>query len=148
MENVGFVLEEIPDDRIKTAQEAVRVAFKSLSLLADSLVSEAEKQTKTREEYIAFMKGAAFLFYRVCQRDDVRHAHKQGGLLTPEDAIRHCWSLFPFMTDIEREEHYRLINWLNKLLVYEGKDIIPIPDEYLKDEDIKNSLNAIIDSGY
>ena len=48
MDNV-FRLEEMPNDRMKTAQEAVRVAFKSLSLLADSLISEAEKQTKTRE---------------------------------------------------------------------------------------------------
>ena len=142
------MLEEMPNDRMKTAQEAVRVAFKSLSLLADSLIAEAEKQTKTKEEYIAFMKGAAFLFYRVCQRDDMQHATKKGGLLTPEDAIKHCWSLFPFMTEIEREEHYRLVKWLNKLIEFEGREPIPVPKEYLTDKDISESLKAIIDSGY
>lgn len=147
MDNV-FRLEEMPNDRMKTAQEAVRVAFKSLSLLADSLISEAEKQTKTREEYIAFMKGAAFLFYRVCQRDDVQHARKQGGLLTPEDAVKHCWALFPFMSEIEKEEHFRLVKWLNKLIEFEGREPIPTPKEYLNDEDLKKSLDAIIDSGY
>ena len=147
MDNV-FRLEEMPNDRMKTAQEAVRVAFKSLSLLADSLISEAEKQTKTREEYIAFMKGAAFLFYRVCQRDDMQHARKQGSLLTPEDAVKHCWALFPFMTEIEKEEHFRLVKWLNKLIEFEGRKPIPTPKEYLKDKDIKKSLESIIDSGY
>lgn len=139
MEN-SFILAETKSDRTLTAQEAVRVAFKSLSLIADSLIAEAEKQTKTREEYIAFMKGAAFLFYRVCQRDDEQHARKKGWLLTPEDAIRHCWALYPFMTDIEKEEHYRLVTWLNKLLEYEGKNIVPIPDEYLKDEELRKSI--------
>lgn len=133
MDNV-FCLEEMPNDRMKTAQEAVRVAFKSLSLLADDLISEAEKKNKTKEEYIAFMKGAAFIFYRVCQRDDVQHAHKTGGLSTPEDAIKHCLSLFPFMTDVEKEEHLRLIKWLNELINYEGRESIPIPKECLINE--------------
>ena len=129
-----FSLEEMPTDRMKTAQEAVRVAFKSLSLLADDLISEAEKKTKTKEEYISFMKGAAFIFYRVCQRDDVQHAHKTGGLSTPEDAIKHCLALFPFMTDIEKEEHLRLIKWLNELIKYEGRESVSIPKEYLNNE--------------
>lgn len=144
----SFVLHEVETDRMKTAQEAVRGAFKSLSLLADSLIAEAEKQTKTREEYIAFMKGAAFLFYRVCQRDDTQHASKKGSMLTPEDAVRHCWALFPFMTDIEKEEHYRLVCWLNKLIEFEGREPIPIPPEYLNDKQLSDCLNAIIDSGY
>ena len=134
METV-FRFMETPNDRMETAQEAVRVAFKSLSLLADDLISEAEKKTKTKEEYIAYMKGAAFIFYRVCQRDDVQHAHKTGGLSTPEDAIKHCLALFPFMTDVEKEEHLRLIKWLNKLVEYEGREPIAIPKEYITDED-------------
>lgn len=133
MDNV-FSLEEMPTDRMKTAQEAVRIAFKSLSLLADDLISEAEKKTKTKEEYIAFMKGASFIFYRVCQRDDVQHAHKTGGLSTPEDAVKHCLALFPFMTDVEKEEHIRLIKWLNELIKYEGREPISIPKEYLNNE--------------
>lgn len=135
-----FICEEMPNDRIKTAQEAVRVAFKSLSLLADNLISEAEKRTNTREEYIAFMKGAAYIFYRVCQRDDIQHASKIGELSTPEDAIKHCWQLFPFMTENEKVEHLRLIKWLNKLIEFEGREPIPTPMEYLNDIELRKIL--------
>ena len=141
MEGTEFILQEPRDDRAETARRAVDAAFKSLSLLADSLVYEAEKQTKTREEYIAFMKGAAFLFYRVCKRDDGQYAKKPNGINTIQDAIKHCWALYPFMSDVEREEHLKLVGWLNELLVFRGEQPIEAPREYLDDEELKVAIS-------
>lgn len=144
----AFIVDDAKNERIAIASEAVRVAFKSLSILADSLIEEAKKQTKTREEYIAYMKGAAFLFYRVCQRNDLPHATKSTGISSIEDAIHHCWDLYPFMTDLEKGEHFKLISWLNELLEFKGKNKIEPPEEYMNDEDIKKSIQAYNNSGY
>lgn len=142
MNDTEFILQEPRDDRAETARKAVDAAFTSLSLLADSLVYEAEAQTKTREEYIAFMKGAAFLFYRVCKRDDGQYAKKPNGINTVQDAINHCWALYPFMSDVEREEHLKLVGWLNQLLILTGQQAINAPQEYLDDKDLRVAIAA------
>lgn len=131
------MLQEPRTDRDQTIDKTIKETFKSLSVLADSLIEEAKKRTKTREEYIAFMEGAAYIFYKVCQRDDVKSASRSGGITTIEDAINHCYDLIPFMEENEVYEHIKLISWLNELLIYRGEKPIPMPTEYMANERIK-----------
>lgn len=42
-------------------QESIKETFTSLSCLCDELLAHAEHDTKTREECIAYLKGAAFI---------------------------------------------------------------------------------------
>ncbi len=141
-DSISFVLQEPKTDRDQTIDRTIKQAFKSLSLLADSLIEEAKKKTKTREEYIAFMEGAAFIFYRVCQRDDVNSASKGSPINTIEDAINHCYDLLPFMEDSELMEHLKLIKWFNELLVFQGKEPVKMPNEYLDNERIKKCIQV------
>ncbi len=142
MENIGFILQEPKTDRDQTIDRTIKETFKSLSLLADSLIEEAKRKTKTREEYIAFMEGAAFIFYRVCQRDDVNSASKGSPINTIEDAINHCYDLLPFMEESEMMEHLKLVSWFNELLKYQGKEPIRIPNEYLSNERIRRCVDT------
>ena len=137
MDKIGFILQEPRTDRDQTIDRTIKEVFKSLSLLADSLIEEAKKKTKTREEYIAFMEGAAYIFYKVCQRDDVKSASRSGGITTIEDAINHCYDLIPFMEENEVYEHMKLISWFNELLIFRGEQPIPMPTEYMANERIK-----------
>lgn len=142
MENIGFVLQEPKTDRDQTIDRTIKETFKSLSVLADSLIEEAKKKTKTREEYIAFLEGAAYIFYKVCKRDDVKSASRSGGITTIEDAINHCYDLIPFMEENEVYEHMKLISWFNELLIFQGKQPIPMPTEYMANERIKKCCEA------
>lgn len=142
MENIGFILQEPKTDRDQTIDRTIKETFKSLSVLADSLIEEAKKKTKTREEYIAFMEGAAYIFYKVCKRDDVKSASRSGGITTIEDAINHCYDLIPFMEENEVYEHMKLISWLNELLIFQGKQPIPMSTEYMANERIKKCYEA------
>lgn len=113
-------------------KKSIEEAFTSLSLLADDLISSAEKETKTREEYIAYLKGAAYIFYKVCKRTDEKHGmYSSGEVNSPEEAIEHCIHLFPFMTKDEQREHLKLINWLNDLLEKSEKPKVVLPN-YIK----------------
>ena len=56
------------DDLKLITQVVVAETFKALSLLTDELITKAKEVTSTKEEYDAFMRGAAFVFYRVCER--------------------------------------------------------------------------------
>jgi len=142
MENTGFVLQEPRTDRDQTIDRTIKETFKSLSLLADSLIEEAKKRTKTRGEYIAFMEGAAYIFYKVCQRDDVKSASRSGGITTIQDAINHCYDLIPFMEENELYEHIKLISWFNELLIFRGEQPIQMPTEYMTNERIKKCYEA------
>lgn len=108
-----FVLQTPISDKEAIIRETIKQTFTYLSLLTDDLISVAESETKTKEEYNAFMKGAAFMFYQVCQRTDKNYKIASERLInTPEDAINHCKDLMPFLTENEKAEHIKLINWL------------------------------------
>lgn len=143
MDEIGFILQEPKTDRDQTIDRTIKETFKSLSVLADSLIEEAKKKTKTREEYIAFMEGAAYIFYKVCQRDDVKNASRSDGITTIEDAINHCYDLIPFMEENEVYEHMKLIGWFNELLIFRGEQPIPMPTEYMANERIKKCYEAL-----
>jgi hypothetical protein len=125
---IGYILQEPTNERDKIIKATIRETFKELAVLADSLVEAAKDQTKTREEYIAFLHGAAFMFYNVCTHDDTHHhCSKIGkGIITVQDAINHCNDLLPFMEPSEKEEHIKLMNWLNELLERRGEKKIDI----------------------
>ena len=85
--------------------------------MCDTLIAEAEKTTKTLEEYNAFMKCAAFVFRCVARRNDPTKYGTPGTISTIQSAIQHCIKLLPFMEETEKIEHIKLIGWLNDLLV-------------------------------
>ena len=123
MENSGIVLTQIKSDREDTIKSTIKETFQELAILADSLVESAKSQTSTREEYIAFLKGAAFIFHSVCEHD-VRKVKKAGvktGIVTVEDAIEHCYDLLPFMHEEDKVEHLKLAEWLKELVVLRKK---------------------------
>jgi hypothetical protein len=111
-----FIVQQTKSDRDETIKATIEQTFKELALLADSLVESAKAQTKTREEYIAFLKGAAFLFHSVCERDKKGLKKTGKGIETIQDAISHCNDLIPFMHEEDKAEHLQLMNWLNELL--------------------------------
>lgn len=122
-------------------QDTIKQNNQSLSLLTDDLITTAEQSTKTREEYMAFMKGAAFIFYHMAQRESQQHYGIQSSISKPEDAIEHCIKLMPFMAGDEKVEHLYVIQWLNELLQFKGKEAIKLPDEYFTDKEISAAIN-------
>lgn len=113
-------------------KKTVKETFKELSLLTDDLLVAADKETSNEGEYRAYLKGAAFLFYKVCKREDKPSTGQSSPLKSPEDAIEHIVRLFPFLTEDEKSEHIKLINWLNDLLVKSGKPQVKLP-KYIQD---------------
>lgn len=111
-------------------RDTIKEVNEGMSLICDNLIKEAENNTNTLEEYKAYMKGAAFVFRCVAKRNDPNRYGTPETISTIESAIKHCIKLLPFMEDIEKEEHLKLIGWLNKLLSLEGKDTIKIPEQF------------------
>lgn len=122
-------------------RDTIRQNNQNLSLLTDDLIATAENSTKTREEYIAFMKGAAFIFYKIAQRENQQHYGTPNSISTPEEAIEHCIKLMPFMANDEKIEHLYVIQWLNDLLQFKGKETIKLPDEYFTDKEINAAIS-------
>ena len=129
MENIGIYatryvnINDIIKDTIKEVNEG-------MSLICDNLVTEAERTTNTLEEYNAFMKGAAFVFRCVAKRNDPTIYGTPSTISTIQSAIHHCIKLLPFMEDVEKVEHIKLIGWLNELLVQKGENTIKIPEQF------------------
>ena len=129
MENIGIYatryvnINDIIKDTIKEVNEG-------MSLMCDNLVTEAERTTNTLEEYNAFMKGAAFVFRCVAKRNNPTRYGTPSTISTIQSAIHHCIKLLPFMEDIEKVEHIKLIGWLNELLVQKGENTIKIPEQF------------------
>ena len=129
MENIGIFatrdvdINDVIIDTIKKVNEG-------MSLMCDTLIVEAEKTTKTLEEYNAFMKGAAFVFRCVAKRNDPTRYGTPSTISTIQSAIQHCIKLLPFMEEMEKTEHIKLIGWLNELLVQKGENEIKIPKQF------------------
>ena len=129
MENIGIYatrdvdINDVIIDTIKEVNEG-------MSLTCDTLIAEAEKTTKTLEEYNAFMKGAAFVFRCVAKRNDSTKYGTPSTISTIQSAIQHCIKLLPFMEETEKIEHIKLIGWLNELLVHRGESEIKIPKQF------------------
>lgn len=111
-----------------------------MSLLTDDLISEAERNSKTLNEYIAFMKGAAFFFRRMARRAENQYGTPTS-ITTIEEAIQHCIKLLPFMDEDEKTEHLMLISWLNELLEYKGKQTVKLPSQYKVDKELIETIN-------
>ena len=129
MENIGiYGIKDI--DTHSLIQDTIKEVNTSMSLLCDTLVEEAERNTTTLEEYKAFMKGAAFVFRCIAKRNDPTRYGTPSTISTIQSAIQHCIKLMPFMEDSEKAEHIKLINWLNDLLEYRNEEIIKIPEQF------------------
>lgn len=129
MENIGiYVTKDVNiNDIIK---DTINEVNEGMSLICDNLVTEAERTTNTLEEYNAFMKGAAFVFRCVAKRNDPTRYGTPNTISTIQSAIHHCIKLLPFMEDVEKVEHIKLIGWLNELLVQKGENTIKIPEQF------------------
>ena len=129
MENIGiYAIKDIDiNDIIK---DTIKEVNESMSLICDDLITEAEKTTKTLEEYNAFMKGAAFIFRCVAKRNEPNKYGTPSTISTIQSAIKHCIKLMPFMEDSEKAEHIKLINWLNDLLEHRNEETIKIPEQF------------------
>lgn len=129
MENIGiYGIKDI--DTHSLIQDTIKEVNTSMSLLCDTLVEEAERNTTTLEEYKAFMKGAAFVFRCVAKRNEPNKYGTPQTISTIQSAITHCIKLLPFMEDIEKQEHLKLIGWLNELLISKGEKAVTIPKQY------------------
>lgn len=129
MENIGiYATKDIDINEI--IKNTINEVNEGMSLMCDNLVMEAEKTTNTLEEYNAFMKGAAFVFRCVAKRNDPTRYGTPSTISTIQSAIRHCVKLLPFMEDVEKIEHIKLIGWLNELLVQKGENTIKIPEQF------------------
>lgn len=129
MENIGiYGIKDI--DIHSLIQDTIKEVNTSTSLLCDTLVEEAERNTTTLEEYKAFMKGAAFVFRCVAKRNEPNKYGTPQTISTIQSAITHCIKLLPFMEEIEKQEHLKLIGWLNELLISKGEKAVTIPKQY------------------
>lgn len=139
MDGTEFVVPQLKSDRDETIQRTVEATLKRVSCAAGDLVSAAEAGTRTKAEYSAFMRGAAFMFYKVCERGGGRrYAPEAGFTSSPEEAVRHVYSMLPFMTDDERKEHLALAGWLNELIERRGGKRIPLPDDFSDGESLQH----------
>lgn len=128
-ENIGiYGIKDI--DIHSLIQDTIKEVNTSTSLLCDTLVEEAERNTSTLEEYKAFMKGAAFVFRCVAKRNEPNKYGTPQTISTIQSAITHCIKLLPFMEEIEKQEHLKLIGWLNELLISKGEKVVTIPKQY------------------
>ena len=128
-ENIGiYGIKEI--DTHSLIQDTIKEVNTSMSLLCDTLVEEAERNTTTLEEYKAFMKGAAFVFRCVAKRNEPNKYGTPSTISTIQSAIQHCIKLLPFMEEMEKAEHIKLIGWLNELLVQKGENEVKIPKQF------------------
>ena len=135
MENIGiYGIKDI--DIHSLIQDTIKEVNTSTSLLCDTLVEEAERNTTTLEEYKAFMKGAAFVFRCVAKRNEPNKYGTPQTISTIQSAITHCIKLLPFMEDIEKQEHLKLIGWLNELLVQKGENEVTVPQSEFTDLDL------------
>ena len=129
MENIGIYATKDVDIN-DVIRDTIKEVNEGMSLMCDTLIAEAEKTTKTLEEYNAFMKGAAFIFRCVARRNDPTKYGTPGTISTIQSAIQHCIKLLPFMEETEKIEHIKLIGWLNELLVQRGESEIKIPKQF------------------
>ena len=129
MENIGiYATKDIDINEI--IKNTINEVNEGMSLICDNLVTEAERTTNTLEEYKAYMKGAAFVFRCVARRNDPTRYGTPNTISTIQSAIHHCIKLLPFMEDVEKVEHIKLIGWLNELLVQKGENTIKIPEQF------------------
>ena len=129
IENIGIYATRDVDIN-DVIRNTIKEVNESMSLICDDLITEAEKTTKTLEEYNAFMKGAAFVFKCVAKRNDPTKYGTPSTISTIQSAIQHCIKLLPFMEEAEKAEHIKLISWLNELLVQRGESKIKIPKQF------------------
>lgn len=88
MENIGiYGIKDI--DTHSLIQDTIKEVNTSMSLLCDTLVEEAERNTTTLEEYKAFMKGAAFVFRCVAKRNEPNKYGTPQTISTIQSAITH-----------------------------------------------------------
>ena len=129
MGNIGiYATKDIDINEI--IKNTINEVNEGMSLMCDNLIMEAEKTANNLEEYNAFMKGAAFVFKCVAKRNDPTRYGTPSTISTIQSAIQHCIKLLPFMEEIEKTEHIKLIGWLNELLVQKGENEIKIPKQF------------------
>lgn len=86
------------------------------SILTDEIISESEKYSK--EEQTMFIKGAAWMLYRLVKNRGQRHVYIEKNM-TLDEAIKHCEEVLPIAETSQcAKEHLQLRDWLIELKQY------------------------------
>ena len=101
---------------IKQIDETISSMLEWVSVLTDELISESEKYPK--EEQNTFIKGAAWMLYRLVKNRGQRHVYIEKDM-SLEEAIRHCEEVLPIAETAQcAREHLQLRDWLIELKQY------------------------------
>lgn len=86
------------------------------SILTTEIISESEKYSK--EEQRMFIKGAAWMLYRLVQNRGQRHIYIEQDM-SLDEAIKHCEEVLPIAETSQcAKEHIQLREWLIELKQY------------------------------
>lgn len=86
------------------------------SILTDEIISESEKYSK--EEQTMFIKGAAWMLYRLVRNRGQRHVYIKKNM-SLDEAIKHCEEVLPIAETAQcAKEHMQLRDWLIELKQY------------------------------
>ena len=103
-------------ESVKQIDSIISSMLEWVSILTDELISESEKYPK--EEQRAFIKGAAWMLYRLVKNRGQRHVYIEKDM-TLEEAIKHCEEVLPIAETSQcAKEHLQLRDWLIELKQY------------------------------
>lgn len=103
-------------ESVKQIDSIVSSMLEWVSILTDELISESENYPK--EEQRAFIKGAAWMLYRLVKNRGQRHVYIEKDM-TLEEAIKHCEEVLPIAETSQcAKEHLQLRDWLIELKQY------------------------------
>ena len=101
---------------INQINDTISSMLKWTSILTDEIISESEKYSK--EEQATFIKGAAWMLYRLVKNRGQRHVYIEKDM-SLDEAIKHCEEVLPIAETSQcAKEHLQLRDWLIELKQY------------------------------
>ena len=101
---------------INQINDTISSVLKWTSILTDEIISESEKYSK--EEQAIFIKGAAWMLYRLVKNRGQRHVYIEKNM-SLDEAIKHCEEVLPIAETSQcAKEHMQLRDWLIELKQY------------------------------
>lgn len=86
------------------------------AILTNEIISESEKYSK--EEQRMFIRGAAWMLYRLVKNRGQRHVYIEKDM-SLDEAIKHCEEVLPIAETAQcAREHIQLRDWLTELKQY------------------------------
>lgn len=101
---------------INKIDDIVSSMLEWVSVLTDEIISESEKYPE--EEQATFIKGAAWMLYRLVKNRGQRHIYIKKDM-SLDEAIKHCEEVIPIAETSQcAKEHVQLREWLTELKHY------------------------------